>query len=120
MGFSSNGQIVISGWNGVALLEVVGPILPVNVWTHIVSTYSTTNGYSLYINGTLKNTTGSMAYVAQSQVNVFTLANPLRDCPGAAYFQNSIVPNVYSGSIDEFRVYSRELDIDEICALANP
>jgi hypothetical protein len=59
-------------------------------------------------------------YSASGQVNIITLANPLQAYTGSSCVSQSFAPNVFSGSIDEFRVYSRELDIDAICALADP
>ncbi|CAF3686179.1 unnamed protein product [Rotaria sordida] len=42
----STGQLVANGWNGV-IVATNGPILPLNTWTHIGYTYSTTNGIRL-------------------------------------------------------------------------
>ncbi|CAF4326016.1 unnamed protein product, partial [Rotaria sordida] len=39
----STGQLVANGWNG-GIVATNGPILPLNTWTHIGYTYSTTNG----------------------------------------------------------------------------
>jgi hypothetical protein len=119
MGFSSNGSIGIAGWNN-SLHEVMGPILPTNNWTHIVYTYSITNGLQLYINGTLIGTTGSMGYSASNQTNILTLGNPLQASNGSSCIAQLIVSNAFNGSIDEFRVYSRELNITDIYTLANP
>jgi hypothetical protein len=119
MGFSSNGSIIIAGWDN-SLREVMGPILPTNNWTHIVYTYSTTNGVQLYINGTLNGTTGSILYSASSLVDILTLGNPLQLSNGSSCITHLIVSNAFNGSIDEFRVYSRELNITDIQALANP
>lgn len=119
IGFSSTGQIIAAGWNG-SLVEIIGPLLPTNAWTHIVYTYSKTNGVRLYINGTLKNATGSMRYSASNEVNLLTLANPLQGNNGSLCATQSIVPYAYSGHIDEFQVYSRELNTTDISQLANP
>lgn len=117
MGFSSTGQIIITGWpGGNAGRQVIGSVLPINVWTHIVNTYSTTNGYRLYVNGTLIGSTGAIGYSASGLVNIITLGNPLQ---GSCNSQ-SIVPSVYYGYIDEFRIYSRELNSTDIYNLANP
>ena len=121
MGFTSTGQIVITGW--YSTLQIVGPIIPLNTWTHIGSTFSPTNGYRLYVNGTLFNSAAASTRNAPGKISVLTLGNPLQgvsrnyggDCQG-----QSIVQTVYSGSIDEFRVYSRELASTEIVKLANP
>lgn len=57
-----------------------------------------------------------MTYIASQQVNIITLGNPLDgNCSS-----QSIIPNVYFGGIDEFRIYSRELNSSDIFILANP
>jgi hypothetical protein len=122
MGFSSTGQIIITGWGNTSQ-ELIGPVLPINIWTHVVDTFSTTNGHRLYINGTLISTTGPMIYTASGQVNILTLANRLQGIPssdGGPCNSLSILPNVYYGSMDEFRVYSRELNATDVHTLANP
>lgn len=122
MGFSATGQIIITGW-GASNQQVVGPILPINTWTHVVDTFSVANGHRLYVNGTFIGSTGSMTYVASNQVNILTLGNPLQGTltsAGGTCTAQSIVPGVYLGSIDEFRVYSRELNTTDIFTLANP
>jgi hypothetical protein len=88
-------------------------------WTHIVNNYSITNGYRLYVNGTFKNTTSLMTYSASNQVNILTLGNRLQANNGTSCVTQSIVPIVYYGSIFEFRVYSIELNVNNIYALAN-
>ncbi|CAF4223848.1 unnamed protein product, partial [Adineta steineri] len=120
MGFSSTNQIIVTGWSGSGQ-QVVGPVLPANIWTNVISTYSTTNGVRLYVNGTLIGTTGPMGYGASALVNILTLANPLQAVySGGGCNSMSIVPSVYLGYLDEFRVYSRELNGTDVHALANP
>jgi hypothetical protein len=102
---------------------VIGPILPANIWTHVAVTYSSTHGIRLYVNGTLNGTTASIIYSASSQVNILTLANRLQGnltSAGGTCNSQSIVPNVYFGDMDEFRVYSRELNASDVYTLANP
>ncbi|CAF1164735.1 unnamed protein product [Adineta steineri] len=112
MGFSSSGQIVGSSWDGGTNREVVGPVLPTNVWVHVATTFSTINGVRLYVNGSLIGSTGAFAYVASGLVNTVTLGNPL--VTGCA--MKSIVSGPFSGYLDEFRVYSRELSAREVSA----
>ncbi len=112
IGLSPIGQIILIVSND-SLGELVGPIVSANVWTHIVYTYSTINGLQLYINGTLSGTIGPVAYLASDEVNILTLGNPLQANVGN-------VQSVFNGFIDEFRVYSRELNINDIYKLANP
>ena len=123
LGFSSDGRIVTVDWNGILTVEVIGPVLPMNVWTHIVTTYSFTNGLQLYINGTWFNKTASVPYAASGRINILTLGNPLRSVQfgsGGNCNSRSIVPDSYYGYMDEFRVYSRELNAIDINVLANP
>ncbi|CAF1484618.1 unnamed protein product, partial [Adineta steineri] len=116
LGFRSTGEIVATNWASSGQ-EVVGPVLPINVWTHVASTYSTINGMRFYINGIYNGTTGVMSYIAAQQAVILTLGNPIA---GGSCNSSSIVTSVYSGSLDEFRVYSRELSATEVYALANP
>jgi len=120
LGFSSYGKIIPTGWNSLQHQQVFGPILSTYVWTHIVAIYSLTNGVRLYVNGTFIGTTGPMIYSASGQVNILTLVNPIQGNNRGTCQSQSIIPNVYYGSIDEFRVYSRELNTVDISMLANP
>jgi hypothetical protein len=122
LGFSSTGQIIATEWNP-SPQQVIGPILPANIWTHVAVTYSSTHGTRLYVNGTLDGTTSSIGYSASSQVNILTLANRLQGnltSAGGTCNSQSIVPDVYFGDMDEFRVYSRELNASDVYTLANP
>ncbi|CAF1232230.1 unnamed protein product [Adineta ricciae] len=94
-------------------------ILPSNVWSHIAYTYSSNNGLRLYVNGTLMNTTGSgLQYICSGELNTLVLANA-RGNRSSCYSQ-SIASDPYSGSLDELRVYSRELATDDIYVLSHP
>ena len=116
IGFSSNGQLIVTLWNG-SIKEILGPILSVNVWTHVVYSYSSSNGLRLFINGTLINSSGPQSYVGSGEVNTLILANSIRN---DSCHTQSIVNNVYFGSLDELRVYSRELNSTDIYNLVNP
>ena len=116
IGFSSNGSLVAQSWNGSAVL-IMGPILPINTWTHIVQTYSSTNGLRLYINGGLYDSATINKFSSSNLIMCITLG-------GSGYGKNcqtgSISMGQYSGAIDEFYVYNRELTVLEICPLAHP
>ena len=123
IGLSSIGQIVVTAWTGGSGLEIVGPVLGANVWTHVVTTFSPTNGYRLYLNGTYYNSLSAFTYEGAGGVLRVTLGNGLQAAPHAWWggcHSQSIVPDVYYGSIDQFSVYSRELSSSEISSLANP
>ncbi|CAF3853439.1 unnamed protein product, partial [Adineta steineri] len=115
MGFSSSGQIISSIYSGGSK-DVVGPILSTNVWTHVTTTFSTTNGLRLYVNGSLIGSTGAMTSGGSGGINTVTLGNSLVTGCSA----NSIVAGTFYGYLDEFRLYSRELSAADVIALANP
>ncbi|CAF1365960.1 unnamed protein product [Rotaria sp. Silwood1] len=116
IGFSSNGSIVSQTWNNNAF-AVIGPIPPINAWTHIVQTWSGVNGLRLYINGGLYGSkTVSMFAAGGTSMCVFLGNSGL----GTNCQTGQIVMGAYSGAIDEFYVYNRELSESEVCPLAHP
>ena len=116
IGLNSAGQLAIYSWSG-AVVEVMGPVVPANSWTHVVSTYSPTHGLRLYVNGSLYNSSPPFAFVASGVSNYLLVGSPHMgiSCAVCGYFDGQ-----YSGAVDELRVYSRELGADEINILANP
>ncbi|CAF1106760.1 unnamed protein product [Adineta steineri] len=116
LGFRSTGEIVATNWASSGK-EVVGPVLPINIWTHVASTFSTMNGLRFYINGIYSAGTGVMNYGAAQQTVILTLGNPIA---GGSCNSMSIKTGIYSGYFDEFRVYSRELSVADVYTLANP
>ena len=124
LGFSSTGNIVctIDGYDYDE--EVIGPIVQINNWTHIATTYSSVNGVRLYVNGVLVGTTNQKSYVGSGYSAILTLGNSIqgksKSSEGGTCNSQSIDPSVYNGGIDEFRVYGKELNPDEVWVLANP
>ena len=117
IGFSSNGEIVIQSWNGSAV-SVVGPSIPIDTWTHIVHTWSSTNGLRLYVNGVLDASTVMPNFSASrlTTMSIFLGTSAY----GTKCATTGIVMGSYEGAIDEFYVYNRELSGAEICPLAQP
>ncbi|CAF1091759.1 unnamed protein product [Adineta steineri] len=115
LGFSSSGQIVGGSYDGF-ITEVVGPVVSTNVWTHVVTTFSTKNGVRLYVNGSLIDSTGATTYLASGTINTVTLGNPR----AAGCATKSIIEGTFYGYLDEFRLYSRELSTADVITLANP
>ncbi|CAF1404866.1 unnamed protein product [Rotaria magnacalcarata] len=60
---TSTGQIVANCWSGIGV-TTNGPIVPMNIWTHIGYTYSINNGLRLYINGSQYSATSAFTFVA--------------------------------------------------------
>ena len=116
IGFSSNGSIVAQSWLNAAV-SVIGPQIPTNNWTHIVETWSSTNGLRLYVNGALYGSAVMATYViGQVSMCLFLGTSGF----GTNCYTGQIVMGSYSGALDEFYVYNRELTATEVCPLAHP
>ncbi|CAF4432648.1 unnamed protein product, partial [Adineta steineri] len=113
IGFSSAGNIIATVW--APQNQVTGPILSVNTWTHIATTYSQTYGLTLYVNGVFVGSTAPQSNDAPDTAIILILGNSLG---GGGCNSQSIVTGIFSGYLDEFRVYSRELSAIEVSALA--
>ncbi|CAF1091798.1 unnamed protein product [Adineta ricciae] len=115
LGFAVNGSIVAQILSSSAE-SVFGPAVPVSsTWHHIVQIWSSTNGLQLYIDNVLVASRPSViTYSASSASNYVRLANR----PNNACLYGGIgLQNAYSGEIDDFKIYSRELSKDDVCAL---
>ena len=109
---TSSGQLVTQLYSWPCIF---GPFLPLNTWTHIAFTFSTTRGNTQYVNGVSIGSTGATSsgnvYGNIQWLNIgynFCWSSPYVPCAG------------YQGSADEVYVYSRELSQSEIAVLANP
>ena len=111
----SNGQLLAQGYfSNWQLTTIFGPFISTNTWTHISLTFSSTNGYSLYINGNSYGSTGALPAAIGSHMIWLNLGNAI-NCY-STYFTNVN----YQGAMDEVYLYTRELTQVEITALANP
>jgi len=117
LGFNNSGGILAHGWVG-GLIVVPGPIIAVNVWTHVAITYSAPNGLRLWINGTQYGS-GSVPFnYGAAGLPVFaTIGSCLS---GTGCDASGMINGQYYGYIDEFKLYSRELSSIDIYNLANP
>ena len=130
LGLTASGDIVLQWMMSTGSVNYTqGPIVLPNIWTHIAVVYQWTKGIRLYINGQLagsSSNTGSFYLFSVSGAPLpwymtFGNTSPLgsataTNCPSSS----SIIPGAFSGAIDEFRLYNRELDYQELCVLANP
>ena len=103
-------QTIVQGYSWPTLY---GPVASLNTWTHIVVTYSLTNGLTLYQNGIWIGNTGSFSFgssgaISYLQVGYYTSCTT-----------STISNAAYLGSVDELYVYSRELSQSEATALAS-
>jgi hypothetical protein len=139
LGFSSSGQLVGQLYNSYAAcclvamvtvcpcqgtVNVGGPTMLVNTWTHIVLTYSSSNGLILYTNGTLRGVTDSFSSFPSASPDYKSRPYMTVGNQGTSVTSNacligspSLSPGAYQGIIDELQIYSRELTKTEICSL---
>ncbi|CAF1102680.1 unnamed protein product [Rotaria sordida] len=103
-----------------------GPVIPANTWTHIAVVYSSANGVRLFINGQFSTASSYSASLSLYNSNVplyITLGNlsPSGSSTPVNCLSGSILisSGSFLGSIDEFRIYNRQLNNQEICVLAN-
>ncbi|CAF1457387.1 unnamed protein product, partial [Rotaria sordida] len=104
------GQLIVYS---VSSLRLTGPFVTQNTWTHISLTYSSGNGYTLYVNGVLFGSTGIVSYWTSG-----TFANLCISYSTSC--STSSVNGYYQGYIDELYIYNRELSQTDITSLANP
>ncbi|CAF1003670.1 unnamed protein product [Didymodactylos carnosus] len=124
---TSTGTLVAQTYksgNSPAVTAVQGPALSTNTWSHVVFSYSVSNGMKLYLNGALNSYSSSALATSQYNYALYlTIGNSL---PGGGVSSSCLVGSItvvsgrYQGTIDELYVYMRELSVSEICTLANP
>ena len=127
LAFTSTGALVLQ-WpqSGSTINATLGGIIPTNKWTHLAVVYGVINGIRLYINNQLS--TQSQNY---NGLNLQDIGNPIfvtlgtnsptglaisAACPSGGV---SFLSGQFIGAVDEFRLYNRELDNQEICRLAD-
>ncbi|MBI2076324.1 MAG: LamG domain-containing protein [Candidatus Aenigmarchaeota archaeon] len=92
---------VFTNESGTVTITSAANSVPWNRWTHLAGTYNGSNA-SVYVNGIFADS-------AAGTGTINTSANPLRVGVRSDY------PNVpFNGTIDEVRVYSRALSVDEV------
>ena len=119
LGFSSSGVLYAQSTNYTStVITLGGPTVPLNNWTYVTITYSSTNGLRLYINSLLVNsTTTAFTFISSGSPNTITLGNGLSGANSTRCPQGSIASAQYQGYIDSFSLYSRELNATDISTL---
>ena len=110
LGLVSSGFVRAQLCSSTSFAFVLGPLIDVNVWTHLAVTYNAATSLALWINGTIYD---SYAMNSDYFSNVGSPTGS-QTCGYAI-----LTPGQYVGLIDEFQVYSRVLSSNEILALAN-
>jgi hypothetical protein len=119
LGFASNGTIVAQVLtNSAIVVTAIGPVLAVSSsWISIVQTWSSINGLNLYVNNTLVSSVGASTFLGSGTTpNYLTLGGCLSGC-GVCSSGAVDVAGPYTGAIDDWRIYSRELTSVDVCTL---
>ena len=113
LGFTSAGNVGAQGCSASAAISLTGPVVPIAAWTHLTVTYSPSNRLRLWVNGTQF---GSPSAIFNSS----TIDASVTITLGASVGNNSVCTSgvitrgQYSGSMDEFRLFSRELNATDV------
>lgn len=126
LSFNSNGALVVQLMQTTVIVNgTEGPVIPVNIWTHVAVVFGPSNGLRLYVNGLLRTfsvgvSQGSNGIVDPQFITIGNIS-PLGSSASISCRNGSVptTPGAYRGAIDEFRFYNRALDNQEICVLAN-
>lgn len=119
LGFSATGAIVaqvLTGFDTIA--SATDPNTSSNSpWILVVQTWSPTNGIRLYVDNVLVGVAAASTFVASGTTpNHLTLGSCLNGC--AECPSGSInTAGSFMGSIDDWRLFNRELTADDVCAL---
>ena len=117
IGMDNAGQLTTLSWEDANFVNVTGPFVSANNWTHVVSTYSLNNGLRLYVNGNLYSSSLPFLYRGSGELN-YLLVGSSRAFLSSPWWLEIV--GQYSGAVDELQVYSRELTTYEVNRLANP
>ena len=105
MGLSASGNLIAFHHIFNNTVSLSSSVLPTGAWHHAVQTFSTTNGLRLYMNGTIYASTPAASYYGSGVPDTLTFGNPLNGTSCASPFTSK----QFYGSIDEVKLYSREL-----------
>ena len=123
--FTSTGALVAQWVQGSGVGNATqGPIIPANTWTFVAVMFSAANGFRLFINGQLSSAslnTGGASFNGFDNPQFVTLGtnNPWGLTTASACVNGTIpiLPGQFIGGVDQFRLYNRELNNQELCVL---
>ena len=119
LGFTVTGRIGAQGCSSSGAEIVTGPVLSVGLWTHLAVTYSPSARLQLWLNGTQVNAT--LTFFASVTIDApVTVALGASPSNAGVCASGVIMTGHYSGLMDEFQLFSRELSPVDVSDLANP
>ena len=125
--FSPTGSLVLQHITStLVMFGIATNTITANVWTHLALMYSAASGLRIFINGqivAISSSATSIGYYDPGPPLFITLGNisPLGSSTALACNTSSttIASGFYNGWMDDFRLYNRELNSEELCALIN-
>lgn len=119
IGFSSNSSLVVQVKTNTSFVAVSYFTLSQYAFSHVVQTWSITNGLRLYVDSVLVGSATATNYFASSSwVNYLTLGGCLNGCANCSTTPgNQILQGPFAGAVDQFQVYSREITASDVCNL---
>ena len=119
LGFATSGAIVAQVLTSSGTVVIAtGPILSVSSsWIPVVQTWSAANGLRLYVNNTLVSSVAASTFLgSETTPNYATLGGCLSGC-GTCSSGLVGAPGFFTGAVDDWRIYRRELSSVDVCAL---
>lgn len=116
LGFASNGSLIAQVLASTGYISISYSNLSLSTYSHIVQTWSSTNGLRLYINNILiASMTATNTLASSTWINYVTIGSCLNGC--GTCNSGQISSGQFIGAIDDFRIYIREITSDDVCAL---
>jgi len=116
IGFNKFGYLTIQSWgsHGIYVTSSTSEMLSLNEWSYVTMTYSIQNGVRLFINGSLINNNKTIYdYSASGEMCTITVGTCLYPTT-CAVRTTTIVSSQFRGKIDNLKIFSRELSINEV------
>ena len=119
LGFASNGSLIAQVRTNTSYVATSYTNLTLTDFSHVVETWSSTNGLRLYVNGYLVSSVPATSYLGTSVwTNYVTVGGCLNGCAScSAVSGNQISSGPFTGAVDDFRIYTRELTAADVCTL---
>lgn len=105
----ASGKAKALSWSPTPTTVTGATTLSPNKWYHIVHTWSPSGGLRIYVNGLLDGSTAQTAFSASGLSNYLTVGSP---ASGGGCSTDA--GTGFAGSIDDVRVYNRELSASEV------
>lgn len=120
IGFNTNGELTVQVNSGGANPIYAPSLLALSpTWSHVVQTWSLTNGLRLYVNNVLVASNSSLNHArGVNDVSYYVTLGRLANA-NVCWGHSIDLFNSFTGVIDDLRIYNRELSAVDICTIYN-